>query len=103
EKPAGTKAAKANGPVFKVQILTSPTQLKTTDRQFKGLKGVEFYRESNKYKYTYGASTDYNEILKLKKEITSKFADCFIIAFQNGEKMNVNEAIALFKKQHNKR
>lgn len=84
-------------PVFKIQILTSLTKLSTSDRQFKGLKGVEYYRDSNKYKYTYGASNDYNEVLRKKKEINSKFADCFIIAFRNGEKMDVNEAIRIFK------
>lgn len=94
-----SKAAKADpsAPVFKIQILASPTKLNPNDRQFKGLKNVSYYRDVKKYKYTYGESTDYNEILRKKKEITSKFADCFIIAFRNGEKMDVNEAIRIFK------
>lgn len=50
------------------------------------------------YKYTYGESTDYNKILRMKRNITPKFKDAFIIAFKNGEKMNVNEAIKEFKK-----
>ncbi len=96
-KAPAAKAAKSDAPVFKIQILTSPTKLNANDRQFKGLKGVDFYRESSKYKYTYGSSSDYNEILRKKKEITTKFSDCFIIAFRNGEKMDVNEAIRIFK------
>jgi N-acetylmuramoyl-L-alanine amidase len=35
--------------------------------------------------------------LKTKREITAKFKDCFIIAFKNGEKTDVNAAIREFK------
>ena len=35
-------------------------------------------------------------------ESPAQFKDAFIIAFRNGEKMNVNEAIAEFKKRKNK-
>ena len=38
------------------------------------------------------------QTLQTKKEITSQFKDAFIIAFKNGEKMNINTAIAEFKK-----
>ncbi len=97
--PAVTPASQPanNEPVFKIQILTSSQLLKAGDAKFKGLKNVENYKEGNIYKYTYAASTNYNEVLKKKKEITSKFKDCFIIAFRNGVKMDVNEAIQLYK------
>ena len=65
----------------------------------KGLKGVDYYKEKGIYKYTYGASADYNKVLRTKRSITAQFKDAFIIAFRNGEKMNVNEAIAEFKKR----
>ena len=62
-----------------------------------------FYKkEKGIYKYTYGASGDYNKVLRTKRTITPQFKDAFIIAFRNGEKMNVNEAIAEFKKRRNK-
>lgn len=48
-------------------------------------------------KYTYGASTDYNEIYRLRKTILDKFPEAFIIAFKNGKKMNVSQAIREFK------
>lgn len=85
-------------PVFKVQILTSSRPLKKGAPQLKGLKNVDYYKENGIYKYTYGQSVDYNRILRLKREVTGKFKDAFIIAFRNGEKMNVSEAIAEFKK-----
>jgi N-acetylmuramoyl-L-alanine amidase len=66
-------------------------------KQLKGLSPVDYYKEGGVYKYTYGESTDYNKILKTKREISGKFKDCFIIAFKNGEKMDVNAAIREFK------
>ena len=48
-------------PVFKVQLLVSSNVLKSDDNRFKGLTNIESYKEGL-YKYTYGASTNYNEI-----------------------------------------
>lgn len=87
---------------FKIQILTSSKPLAKNDKRLKGLKEVEYYKEKGLYKYTYGTSTDYNKVLRTKRSITAQFKDAFIIAFRNGEKMNVNEAIAEFKKRRNK-
>ena len=85
-------------PIFKIQIMTSSSKLKSDDKRHKGLK-TDFYVENGIYKYTYGVSEDYNEILKLKKSIADKFKDSFIIAFLNGKKINTKEAIEMFKKQ----
>ena len=68
------------------------------DRKLKGMKAV-YYKEGNLYKYTYGETTDYNEIVRMKKVIENKFKDAFIIAFKNGKKMNLQEAIKESKKQ----
>lgn len=87
---------------FKVQILTSSKPLSKNGKQLKGLKGVDYYKEKGIYKYTYGASTDYNKVLRTRRTITPQFKDAFIIAFRNGEKMNINEAIAEYKKRRNK-
>ena len=89
-------------PVFKIQILTSSRPLAANDKRLKGLKDAEYYKEGGLYKYTYGASSDYNKVLRTKRTISAQFKDAFIIAFRNGEKMNVNEAITEFKKRRNK-
>lgn len=91
-------AATESKPIFKIQILTSNKTLKKGDKQFKGLLPVDYYKEKGIFKFTYGESTDYNKILRLKKNISSKFKDAFIIAFKNGEKVDVHQAIAEFKK-----
>lgn len=92
----------SQAPIFKIQILTGRTRIKTTDRQFKGLADVDCYEEGGMFKYTVGASTDYNAIARQRREILDKFPEAFIIAFKNGQKMNVNEAISDFKKNKGK-
>lgn len=83
-------------PVFKIQILTTHRKLISTDAALKGLKGCEWYEAGGDLKYTYGSSADYNEIRRLRKEIIDRFPDAFIIAFKNGQRMDVNEAIRMF-------
>ena len=93
-----TNTATKNEIIFKIQILTSSSPLKSTDKRFKGLKDVEYYQEGGLYKYTYSASSDYNKVLRTKRSITTDFKDAFIIAFKEGKKMDVNAAISEFKK-----
>ncbi len=92
------KPNKTDVPVFKVQILASDTKLKTTASQFKGVKNIDFFVENKMYKYTIGAETDYDKILKIRKELLNKFPEAFIIAFVNNKKMTAKEALKLIKK-----
>lgn len=108
-KPAATVATKAgtqtgktattasNKPVFKIQILTSGTKLKSNDQRLKGLN-ADYYKENGMYKYTYGESTDYDKIATMRKSISSKFKEAFVVAFLNGEKISTKTAIELYKK-----
>lgn len=84
-------------PVFKIQILVSREQLKSDDKHFNGLTDIDSYNENGLVKYTYGASSNYNEIYRLRKQILDKFPEAFIIAFKNKSKMDVNAAIKEFK------
>lgn len=84
-------------PVFKVQILTSNKELSKNDKRLKGVK-ASYYVEKGTYKYTYGESSDYNEILKKRKEISGKFKEAFIVAFIDGKRVDTQEAIKIFKK-----
>ena len=99
---AAVSQTEQSGIVFKIQILTSSRPLAKNDKRLKGVKDVDYYKEGGIYKYTYGASPDYNKVLRSKRSITDKFKDAFIIAFKNGEKINVNTAISEFKKNRNK-
>ena len=108
-KPAKTQTvARPTGridktqPVFKVQIIAAQRKLKAGDPNFRGLEECESYEENGMMKYTYGASNNYNEIYRLRKAILDKFPGAFIIAFKNGDKMDVNQAIREFKQNRNK-
>lgn len=86
-------------PIFKIQILTSSSRLPANSRRFKGLSPVEHYKENGIYKYTYGSTTDYNHIRRIKRnQIDIRFKDAFIIALKNGKKVNVHQAIEEFKR-----
>ena len=86
------KAEAGTAPVFKVQILVSDKKLKATDRQLKGLKDATYYKEGRMYKYTVGASENYQEIYRLRKSILDKFPEAFIIAFEGDQKVDANAA-----------
>ena len=88
---------KSEKPIFKIQILTSDKKLSANNKQFKGLSPVSYYQEKGMYKYTYGESTDYNKVLRTKRQIEKKFKGAFIIAFKNDKKVDVNQAIKEFK------
>ena len=98
KQPATTKVGgnKTDAPVFKIQFLTASAKLSSNDKRLKGLQPVDYYVENGTYKYTYGASTDYNAVRSKLKSVTTKFKDAFIIAFKNDKKVNVNEAIKEF-------
>lgn len=89
-------------PVFKIQIMASSKKLREGDANFKGLTGCEWFEENGLVKYTYGASNNYNEIYRMHREIAEKFPGAFIIAFKDGQKMNVNQGIREFKQNRNK-
>ena len=98
QQPEPVKVApKPAGPVFKVQIFASSVKLKANDARFKKHKDAVFYQEGGIYKYTIGASEDYNAINRLRKELLADFPEAFIIAFKDGSRMNVVEAIKEFK------
>lgn len=92
-------ATQNESPIFKIQIMTSDKKLSSRSKQFKGLFPVDCYKEKGLYKYTYAEDTNYNNVLRIKRtKVDRKFKDAFIIAFKNGEKMDINQAIREFKR-----
>ncbi len=91
-----------SAPVFKIQIISTTTRLKVSDPCFKGLSGIGSYAEEGMFKYTVGESEDYNAINRLRKDIQEKFPGAFIVAFKNGERVNVSEAVNEFKRNKKK-
>lgn len=96
------KVEVADAPVFKLQIFVGSRNLRKGDAHFKGETDYDSFQEGNLVKYTLGASTNYNEIYRLRKEKLEKFPEAFIIAFKNGQKYDVNQAIREFKQNRNR-
>ena len=76
--------------VFMWQVFISSVPLKDDDYRFKKLK-CSYYKDKNMYKYTYGSSTDYDEVLRMQAEIRKLFPDAFMIAMKNGKRVDINE------------
>ena len=84
-------------PIFKLQLFTIDHALRSDDRHFKGLSPVEYYEEGGRYKYTYGATTNYEDAKRLQKDIIDKFPEAFVVAFLNQQRIELAEAIKLAK------
>ena len=99
---AVTRTEVADAPVFKLQIFVGSRNLRKGDAHFKGETDYDSFQEGNLVKYTLGASTNYNEIYRLRKEKLDKFPEAFIIAFKNGQRYDVNQAIREFKQNRSR-
>lgn len=102
EVPEQKPATDSEAPIFKIQVLTSTTLIRQGDKRLKGLDGVDYYKDGGIYKYTIGASANYNEIYRLRKTMVGKFPQAFIIAFKGGQRTDVVEAIKEFKRNKNR-
>ena len=72
--------------VYKVQLFSTSSELSAQSPHLKGYK-ADYYVENDLYKYTYGETTDRNEIAKIRQSLLKDFKDAFIIAFENGVKV----------------
>ncbi|WP_455168798.1 N-acetylmuramoyl-L-alanine amidase family protein [Aegicerativicinus sediminis] len=79
--------------VFKIQIAAGKRKIPTEPSNFKGLTDVTMEDSSDFIRYYYGNTPVYSEALRLQKEAKAKgYPSCFIVAYKNGEKIDVSEA-----------
>ncbi len=74
-------------PIYKVQFMALPKELKKGDKAFKGLSPVEVYRDGKYYKYTYGSATSREAIQKDFAKVRKLFRDAFIIVMKDGKRI----------------
>jgi len=93
---SGNASMEQNKVVFRVQIQTSSKRIPTSSQEFRGLTIYE-YQQDGLYKYATGNFiNDYQAASKLKDELRQKrFEYAFVIAFFNGERINLEKAIKL--------
>lgn len=86
--------ADSKGIVFKVQISASGKKLDLVPSNFKGLSNISSVSEGTLYKYMYGETNNYDTAKELLQEAKSKGYDSsFLIAFKNGKKISIQEAL----------
>ena len=67
--------------VYKVQIFSLSSKLKSNDKRFKGLQ-CEVHEKEGRYTYTYGSATTMDEAKQLRQSILDKFPEAFIVTFE---------------------
>lgn len=79
---------------FKVQIASGKKKLETKSYNFKGLKGVERGKIGGVYKYYYGKTSDYDQVVNLQSEARKAgFKTAFVVAFKDGDRIKISDVI----------
>lgn len=87
-KPAANK----QGIVFKVQFASSDKEL-DTKAKFGSIEDVGFYKMGAVYKYTSGHYARIDDAVKQQAKLREQgYKDCFVVAFKDDKRMDVNEA-----------
>ncbi len=87
------------GVVFKIQIATSSVKTELKPQNFNGLEGVSLYEAGGLYRYTYGKEKSMGDANNLQLQLKEKgFKDAFIVAFKDGVRIPISEAIKLQEK-----
>lgn len=90
-----TKKTKTRAQVrFKVQVFMSQYKKSPQAEIFKGLETLDFYLENGMYKYTVGNVSTYEQSVLIKQKVRNMgFQDAFVVAFSNGRRIPVKEAL----------
>ena len=95
EKQTSQVNSGKRGIVFKVQIAASSRSLELTKANFKGLRGVSVLKGDKLYRYFYGQANQYKAVKRLKqKAIKAGYEHAFIVAFKDGIKIKISDAIS---------
>lgn len=75
---------------FRIQIASSSQKVSEKYGVLAQFDDIWMYQENNMYKYTTAFSNSYQEISEILKDVRLKVADCFIVAFKDGERVPVS-------------
>jgi len=88
------KAVNAAKVIYKVQIKASASQIDAKPENFNGLDKISSVLEKGYYKFMYGETNEYETSKAFLAEAKEKGYDsAFIVAFKNGIKISLNEAL----------
>ncbi len=78
--------------IYRIQVATSRRKIKKGASIYKKVANVFEYKDGKFYKYSTGEATSFKEINKQLPTIRKKIKDCFVIAFENGERISLSDA-----------
>lgn len=88
------QTAASSDPLFKIQIAASSKDIALMSYNFNGLDQLSVENYSGIYRYFYGSTGDYERAKELQKiAVTKGYKDAYMVAFKNGEKISIAEAI----------
>ncbi|HBD27221.1 N-acetylmuramoyl-L-alanine amidase [Flavobacterium sp.] len=86
--------ATEKGIVFKIQISASTKELATSPSNFKGLSPISVESTGSLFKYFYASEKNYDAAKQKLEEAKQKgYKTAFIVAYKDGIKINVTDAI----------
>ncbi len=87
QNTASTTSDNKNKTEYRIQFLSSAKQLASSAKAFKGLEGVDFYKDGNWFKYTAYPTTDKKQAEKSLEKVQQMYEDAFIVEFKNGKRI----------------
>lgn len=85
---------------FKVQFASSDVELNLKDNKFSAVENGSYYKVGSFLKYTSGNYKTPAEAFKHQKKLADAgFKDCFVVAFKNGQRIDIKEAKLLSEKK----
>jgi N-acetylmuramoyl-L-alanine amidase len=85
---------------FCVQIAAYPTDIGVNNKIFEGMMKVSMYKQGELFKYIVGNEKDVSAASRLMQEIHKKgFKDAFVVAFDGNERITIDQAKQILKKQ----
>lgn len=86
--------AVSNDTVYKVQLFASSKKTQLDSSKFKGLNHISITFNNNIYRYTYGETSNFEEVNKMQMEAKKKgFLDAYIVVFKDGKSSKVNDVV----------
>ncbi len=83
-----------NGIVFKVQLAASSKKIPLKPKNFNGLTDLSMTKNGRWYKYYTGHSSDIQKIRLVQRKAHKKnYKTAFIVAFKNGKRISLQEAL----------
>lgn len=83
-----------DGITFRIQLAATGKKLDPSPKNFRGLREVTRLKEGKYFKYYYGATSSYSQIMELHETAkNSGYPDSYVVAFRGNEKISVNDAL----------